>query len=445
MEIAPNLPESVYPRVVIIGGGFGGINLAKSLKKKPFQVVLIDKHNYHLFQPLLYQVATAGLEPSSIAFPIRGIVSRQENFYFRLGEVKKIDPDKNIINTSIGPVHYDYLVIATGSENNFFGNPHFEAFGIGMKSLPEAVRIRNYGLRLIEKVLLIKDEEEKKKALNFVITGGGPTGVELAGALAEFRDHILTKDYPELKKDWMNIYLVEGSSKLLAAFGEASSTEAYRILHEAGVKIYLETRVKDYDGEIVYLDNDEKIPTRSFIWSAGVKASPVSGLLPDAIEKNGRIKVNEYNQVRGYENIFAIGDVAQMIHDPHFPKGYPMLAQPAIQQGKKLAFNLVRLKDKRALEPFLYKDKGNMATIGRNHAIAEIGKMKLKGFIAWFAWMFVHLLFLMGFRNKLIVFINWMYGYFTYDRGTRIILKRDISDTEIMKRMVLEEKNKTAL
>lgn len=438
----PNIPESTLPRVVIIGAGFAGINIVKCLRGQAFQVVLLDRNNYHLFQPLLYQVATAGLEPSSIAFPIRGIFPGQKNFYFRLAEVRGINPDRKVLDTSIGPLRFDYLVIATGSGSNYFGNPGFEQYGIGMKTLSEAVRIRNYILRLMEKVLLIPDEDQKKRELSFVIVGGGPTGVELAGALAEFREFILKRDYPELRKEWMRIALIEASPRLLASFREPSSQNAFGVLEHEGVRIYLDTHVRSYDGEKVLLSNGEEIHTHSFIWSAGVKGLPVEGLDPASLLPNGRYSVNAYGQVKGYEFIFALGDVACVTGEPLYPKGHPMLAQPAIQQGKLLAKNLVRQRSGRSMLPFSYKDKGNLATIGRNHAVAEIGRLTMKGFPAWIAWMFVHLIFLMGFRNKLVVFLNWVYGYFTYDRGTRIILKRDISDTRTMDRMVLEDKTK---
>lgn len=424
MTLQPNIPDSPHPRVLIIGAGFAGINLVKALRGKPFQVVLIDRNNYHLFMPLLYQVATAGLEPSSIAFPVRGIFREKGNFIFRMAEVEKINPGDNSVDTAIGTISYDYLVMGTGSISNYFGNKNFEQYGKGMKSLYEAVGIRNYGLRVFERVLLMDDEEQKKKALNIVIVGAGPTGVELAGAMAEFKKSILPKDYPELAPGLMNIYLIEASSRVLATMSEAASAHTKDFLTKMGVKILLDTKVNDYDGETVTLGNGDTIPTRSFIWSAGVMGNALPGLDPATVLRNGRIEVDAFNQVKGSPNIFAIGDIAQMGNDPRFPRGYPMLAQVAIQQGKNLAGNLVRLIHKQALIPFKYKDKGSMATIGRNKAVADIGRSHLHGFFAWMAWMGVHLLFLMGFRNKLIVFMNWVYSYFTYDRGTRIILKR---------------------
>ena len=420
----PNIPDSPFPKVVIIGAGFAGINLVKTLQRKPFQVVLINQNNYHLFQPLLYQVATAGLEPSSIAFPIRGIFSHKENFIFRLAEVMQINTEGNYIETNIGEIHYDYLVIATGSTGNYFGNSHFEESGHGMKSLYEAVGLRNFGLRGLENALLLTNVEEKKEALNIVIVGGGPTGVELAGALAEFRKTIFPKDYPELSPDMMTIHLIEGSPKLLMNMSPEASAHTFKYLTRMGVQIRLNAKVEDYDGQHVFLGDGTSITTKYFIWSAGVKGSIPRGLNPEVIERNSRIKVNEYNQVQGFTNVFAIGDVAQMTTDARYLKGHPMLAQVAIQQGKNLGRNLINQRKNKPLSVFLYKDKGTMATIGRNKAVADIGKLHVTGFFAWVIWMTVHLMFLMGFRNKVIVFINWVYSYFTYERGTRILLKR---------------------
>lgn len=422
--INPNIPDSPFPRVVIIGAGFAGINLVKTLRRKLFQVVLINQNNYHLFQPLLYQVATAGLEPSSIAFPIRGIFSHKENFIFRLAEVMQIHSERNCIETNIGEIHYDYLVIATGSTGNYFGNSHFEELGHGMKSLYEAVGLRNFGLRGLENALLLTNVQEKKEALNIVIVGGGPTGVELAGALAEFRKTIFPKDYPELSPGMMTIHLIEGSPKLLMNMSPEASAHTFKYLTRMGVQIKLNAKVEDYDGQHVSLGDGTSITTKYFIWSAGVKGNIPPGLSPEAIERNSRIKVNEYNQVQGSVNVFAIGDVAQMTTDARYLKGHPMLAQVAIQQGKNLGRNLVKLRQNKPLSVFLYKDKGTMATIGRNKAVADIGKLHVTGFFAWVIWMTVHLMFLMGFRNKVIVFINWVYSYFTYERGTRIVLKR---------------------
>jgi len=422
--IQPNIPETTLPRVVIVGGGFGGINLAKKLKNAPVQVVLLDRNNYHLFQPLLYQVSTAGLEPDSIAFPLRGIFKKHRNITIRMAEVTGVRTAENILETGIGEIRYDYLVFATGSNTNFFGNKVIEEHAIGMKSLIEAVQIRNYVIKQFEESLLLKDEAEIKPKLNFVMVGGGPTGVELAGAFAELRKYIMPKDYPDLPVHLMNVYLIEGGPRLLASMSEKSSQKTMEGLQFLGVKVMCNTVVKEYDGKTLLLSTGETIQTQSLLWSAGVKGVPVTGIPKEIVIPNGRILVNEFNQVQGYTNIYAIGDIAQLDNDPKFPKGYPMVAQVAIQQAKNLAENLVREWKGQAMQPFRYKDLGSMATIGRNRAVAEFANMIMSGYFAWIVWMIVHLMSLLGFRNKLVVFINWFYRYFTYERGTRIIIKR---------------------
>ncbi|PUZ30459.1 NADH dehydrogenase [Chitinophaga costaii] len=434
--IQPNIPDNGQTRIVIVGGGFGGISLAKQLKNAPFQIVLLDRNNYHLFQPLLYQVATAGLEPESIAFPLRGIFSKQKNIHFRMAEVKRARPADNVLETSIGDIRYDYLVLATGSNTNFFGNKAIEEHAVGMKSLIEAVQIRNYVVKQFEEALLMPSEEEIKPKLNFVMVGGGPTGVELAGAFAELKQHILPKDYPELPLHLMNIYLIEAGPRLLAAMSEASSRKTADGLQQIGVKVMCNVAVKDYDGKVLQLSNGETIPSQSLLWSAGVKGVPIEGLPPEAIIPNGRIIVDDHNLVQGTANIYTIGDAAQLTNDPAFAKGYPMVAQVAIQQGKNLAHNLLAIRQQQPLRPFKYKDLGSMATIGRNRAVAEFSGMKLSGFIAWMAWMAVHLMTLMGFRNKLVVFTNWMYRYLTFDRGTRIIIKRGAANITKLRQIV---------
>ncbi|PSL47455.1 NADH dehydrogenase [Chitinophaga niastensis] len=422
--IQPNIPETTKPRVVIVGGGFGGVNLAKQLKHAPVQVVLLDRNNYHLFQPLLYQVSTAGLEPDSIAFPLRGIFKKQHNLVFRMAEVTGIRTSENILETGIGEIRYDHLVFATGSNTNFFGNKGIEENAIGMKSLIEAVQIRNYVIKQFEESLLLKDPEEIKPKLNFVMVGGGPTGVELAGAFAELRKYIMPKDYPDLPQELMNVYLIEAGPKLLASFSEQTSKKTLEALHHLGVRVMINTGVKEYDGQTITLSTGEHIKTQSLLWSAGVKGVPVAGLPPEILLPNGRILVNEFNQVKGYTNVLAIGDIAQMTNDPRFPKGYPMVAQVAIQQGKNVAHNIRLALENKPMKDFYYKDLGSMATIGRNRAVAEFAGMRLNGYFAWIVWMIVHLMSLLGFRNKLVVFINWFYRYFTYERGTRIIIKR---------------------
>jgi len=437
--IQPNIPETGRPRVVIVGGGFGGINLAKQLKKTPVQVVLLDRNNYHLFQPLLYQVSTAGLEPDSIAFPLRGIFGRQKNFHFRMAEVRGVRPEEHILETGIGNIRYDYLVLATGSNTNFFGNKLIEEHAIGMKSLIEAVQIRNYVIKQFEESLLLADKAEIKAKLTFAVVGGGPTGVEMAGAISELRKYILPKDYPELPLDCMEIYLIEAGPRILPALSDLSSARAENGLRALGIHVLTNVLVKNYDGQTLLLANGDQIATRSLIWAAGVKGVPINGLPKDTVIPNGRILVNEFCQVKGYNDIYAIGDIAQLTNDPRFPKGYPMVAQVAIQQGRLVAANLVKQLRQEPLQAFHYKDLGSLATIGRNKAVAEIGKMKWSGRLAWFIWMVVHLMSLLGFRNKMVVFINWCYRYFTFDRGTRIIIKRGAANIVKLRQSVLTE------
>jgi NADH dehydrogenase len=431
----PNIPDSGLPRVVVVGGGFGGIAAVKALHRSGMQIVLIDRNNFHLFQPLLYQVSTAGLEPDSIAFPLRGIFRKSADFHIRMAEVTKVFPEQQLLETNIGRLHYDYLIMATGSDTNFFGMTDIQTNAIGMKSLLEAIQIRSYILHQFEQTLLLTDVEEIRSRLCFVITGGGPTGVELSGALAELRKNVLPRDYPELPISEMKVYLVEAGERLLAAMSPQSSRKTLEALQGLGVEVILGTSVKAYDGESLTLNDGRTIRARSVIWSAGVKAVPVSGLPELALQKNGRVLVNMVNQVEGVDRIFAIGDIAQ-ISDPKYPRGYPMVAQVAIQQGKLAAKNLIRLQNGKTMLPFHYKDKGTMSTIGRNKAVAEVGGIKMSGLPAWIAWMVVHLLFLMGFRNKLIVFMNWLYRYFTFDRGSRIIFRRGSSNIEKLRESV---------
>ena len=419
-----NIPISEKPRVVIIGGGFAGMSLAKHLLKEELQVVLLDRHNYHTFQPLLYQVSTSGLEPDSIAYPLRKVTRHSKEGYFRLTEVNAISAEKNIIHTDIGDLAYDYLVIATGSKTNFFGNKSIEKNGIWMKTIPQALNIRSLILENLEQAVITADLEERKALLNFVVAGAGPTGVELCGAIAEVRNNIVPSDFRDLDPSEIEIHLVEGMDRVLPPMSEKASRKAHEFLEQLGVKIHLNTMVSEYDGEIVTTNQEGlSFHTATFIWSAGVTGAPVKGLNASAmVEKANRYRVNAFNQVEGYENVFAIGDIALMQNDD-FPKGHPMVAQPAIQQGKHLAKNLKRLLKKQALVPFDYNDKGTMATIGRNKAVVDMGNFKFSGFFAWFIWMFVHLYFLVGFRNRTITFFNWVYNYVNFDKASRLIIR----------------------
>lgn len=423
MDKNMNIPKSKFPRVVIIGGGFGGISLAKKLLKHEVQTVLIDKHNYHTFQPLLYQVSTSGLEPGSIAYPLRKIIRSSDRGYFRMAEVTSIDAEKQLVHSSIGEVAYDYLVIATGSKTNFFGNKSIEENSIWMKTVPQALNIRSLILENLEQAVITDDPEEKSALLNFVIAGAGPTGVELSGAISELRNNIVEKDYPDLDASQMEIHLIEGEDRVLPPMSETASKKASKFLHELGVKIHLNTRVESYDGTWVKTNKELNFRTRTFIWSAGVTGAPVKGLNASAlIEKANRYNVNQFNQVNGYPNIFAIGDIAVM-ETKDFPKGHPMVAQPAIQQGKHLGKNLLKSLKGEKMEPFEYFDKGTMATVGRNRAVVDLGKYNFGGFFAWFVWMFVHLWFLIGFRNRLVTFFNWVYNYVNYDKAARLIIR----------------------
>jgi len=418
-----NIPHADKPRIVIVGGGFAGIAIVEKLKNKEVQVVLIDKHNYHTFQPLLYQVATGGLEAGSIAYPLRKVIQEYDDFYFRLTSVKEIDTKNQKIISEIGDLHYDYLVIATGSKTNFFGNKEIERNAMSMKTIPQSLNIRSLILENFEQAVLTNDQSEKDALINFVLVGAGPTGVELAGALAEMKKAILQKDYPDLDISKMGINLIQSDDKVLSTMSEKSSIAAEKFLNKLGVKIWKNVRVTNYDGRTVSTNSDLSFETATVIWTAGVEGAPISGLNSDAfVERVKRIKVNEFNQVNGYENIFALGDIASM-ETKDYPKGHPMMAQPAIQQGKLLGENIIKLIKNKPMKPFQYNDKGSMATIGRNLAVVDLPKYHFSGVFAWFVWMIVHLFSLIGFKNKAVVFLNWVYNYIRFDREGRLIIR----------------------
>ncbi|NHN26933.1 NAD(P)/FAD-dependent oxidoreductase [Flavobacterium jejuense] len=418
-----NIPRSSFPRIVIIGGGFAGIALAKKLRNKKVQVVLLDKHNYHNFQPLMYQVATGGLEPDSIAYPIRKVVQEHNDFYFRLAEVKEIDSKNNKIIADIGELKYDYLVLATGSKTNFFGNKEMERNCMAMKTIPQSLNIRSLILENFEQALLTNDIEERHSLMNFVLVGGGPTGVELAGALAEMKKAILPKDYPDLDIRKMEINLIQSGDRILNTMSENASTKAEKFLVKLGVSVWKNVRVTGYDSRTVTTNSDLTFDSATVIWTAGVQGALVNGLdINSLIARADRVKVNAYNQVEDYENIFAVGDIASMSLE-NYPQGHPMMAQPAIQQGKHLADNFARLLAKKDMKPFAYKDKGSMATIGRNKAVVDLPNYHFSGVFAWFVWMFVHLFSLIGFKNKAVVFLNWVYNYIRFDREARLIIR----------------------
>ena len=418
-----NLPESSQPRIVIIGAGFGGISLAKALRKLPAQVVVIDRHNYHTFQPLLYQVSTSGLEPDSIAYPIRKVLKRLENFYFRMASVERISTEHKMIHTDKGSLTYDYLVIATGTKTNFFGNANIENNAMPMKTVPQALNIRSLMLQNFEQADDATDEQQRKALLTFCIVGAGPTGVELAGAIAELKNNVFPTDYRHLNMSEMEIHLFEGGSRVLSPMSEKASAKAHHFLENLGVKIHVNTIVADYDGFTMVTKDNVTFHTENLIWAAGVTGAAVDGFeAPAMIPRLNRYKVNRFNQIEGFEDVFAIGDIAYMETEA-FPKGHPQVAQPAIQQGDLLAKNLFLLWEGKPMKPFRYFDKGSLATVGRNRAVADLGKLKFGGFFAWFIWIFVHLVSLVGFRNKVVVLFNWAYNYINYDKAARLIVR----------------------
>lgn len=417
-----NIPQSNLPRVIIIGGGFAGIALAKKLKNKAVQVVLLDKHNYHTFQPLLYQVATGGIEAGSIAYPIRKVIHEHKDFYFRLCHVNEIDTKNNRVIADIGELSFDYLVIATGSKTNYFGNKEIERNSIAMKTIPQSLSIRSLILENFEQALLSTDENERNALINFVLVGAGPTGVELAGALAEMKNAILHKDYPDLDISKMQINLVQSGDRILNTMSEKSSGAAEKYLKDLGVNVLKNVRVTSYDGRTISTNTNLVLETATLIWTAGVQGAMVNGLPASAlVERVERIKVNEFSQVVGFENIFALGDIASMVSD-EYPQGHPQVAQPAMQQGRLLGENLEKLLKNEKMKPFEYNDKGSMATIGRNKAVVDLPKYHFHGVFAWFVWMFVHLFSLIGFKNKAIVFMSWAYNYIRFDREGRLII-----------------------
>ncbi|AXO79457.1 NAD(P)/FAD-dependent oxidoreductase [Olleya aquimaris] len=418
-----NIPKSSFPRVIIIGGGFAGIALAKKLSKQEVQVVLLDKHNYHTFQPLLYQVSTGGLEPDSIAYPIRKVLQDFPNFFFRLANVSEINTDNNRVITNIGELKYDYLVVASGSKTNYFGNKSIKENSMEMKTIPQSLNLRSLILENFEEALLTSDLNERNALMNFVIVGAGPTGVELAGALAEIKKGILPKDYPDLDTRLAQINLIQSGDKILKAMSTKASKKAEDFLEDLGVHVWKNIRVTGYDGKTVTTNSDLTFDAATVVWAAGVKGAAIKGIDAEQfVTRGNRIIVNEFNQVKGLDNIFAIGDVAQMETEA-VPSGHPMMAQPAIQQGKLLGENLLKLLENKPMKPFVYNDKGSMATIGRNKAVVDLPKFKFQGVFAWFVWMFVHLFFLIGFRNRMVVFINWVYNYIRFDREARLIIR----------------------
>ena len=411
--------------VVVVGGGFAGINLAQQLYNNPhFSVTVVDQNNYNFFPPLLYQVATGFLEISNIAFPFRKLFQGKSNTSFRLGELQKIVPEEKKIILSTGDLSYDYLVLATGTETNFFGMENVKKHALPMKTVNDAVEMRNYLLQTAEKATVISDPGERRKFGSIVIAGGGPTGVEISGMLAEMKEYVFAKDYPELNISQIKIFLVDASPTLLSPMSKKSQNYTYDTLTKSGVTVKLDVSVKDYVDDTVILSNGEKIETKILIWAAGVTSRVFEGMPKESYGRGRRLLVDEYNKVKGVDAIYAIGDTCFQTTDENFPEGHPQLAQVAIQQGKRLAKNLVAQQKQKPMKPFAYNDKGSMAIIRRNKAVADLPKgVFFRGFIAWAMWLFIHLLSLINYRNRIKTLYNWTASYFTRDQSLRMIIR----------------------
>lgn len=417
-----NIPHTDKKRVVIVGGGFAGLNLAKKLRKcNQYQVVLIDQNNYHLFKPLLYQVASAGLDPSDVSFPFRKVFRAKKNIFFRMGRMLAVHPEQNRLETSSGSIHYDYLVIATGCVPNFFGIKDIEKYAWPMADVRDSLRIRNTMFYNLERAMIAPTDTDRQTMLNIVIVGGGASGVEIAGAMAEMRRYIVPKDYPGVDIALMHIYLIEGRDRLLANMSSKTSAGCLQVLKEKGVEVLLGISVTDYRDNQVYCSDGRVIRTANLIWTSGVKSEVIRGIENSQKEHRGRILTDSYNRIKGFENIFAIGDVA-FVDDPLYPVGYPQLARVAISQGQRLAANLIALVNDRPMKPYRYVPIGVLATVGRNRAFVEWGKLYLEGFWAWMVWSVIHILFLIGVQSKIKVFTGWIWNYFGKDLPVRLII-----------------------
>ena len=426
-DISGNIKKSI----VIIGGGLGGLELATRLVKTDFQVTLIDKNNYNHFPPLIYQVASAGLEPSSISFPFRRLFQEKDNFFFRMATVEKIETEQKRVVTSIGDIEYDYLVIAAGATTNYFGNKQIQENCLPMKTVSEAMHLRNTILRNLEKAEIEKDPDKKQALMNVVIVGGGPAGVEIAGAVAEMKKNVIARDYPHLAaNNRMHIYLVNAADRLLSTMDEYSSQKALEGLKALYVHVRQPYMALSYENGVLKTDKGLDIPAETVIWVSGVCATHLEGLPKECYGRAGRIKTDRFCKVKGVEDVYAIGDISFVEGDEEYPNGHPQLAQVAIQQAKCVAKNFEAEVKGKSPEMFKYKNLGTMATIGRNRAVAEIGKSKFSGFFAWFLWLVVHLRSILGVKNKTIILLNWLWGYINYKQSLRLILKADDKNKE---------------
>lgn len=413
------------PHLIVIGCGFAGLELVKNLHNKPIRVTVLDKNNYFNFQPLMYQVASGGLGPDAIAYPLRKIISKMPNVVFRMAEVLEVKPNDKKVITSIGTMDYDYLCIATGAQTNFFGNKELEQHSMQLKSIPDALDLRSDILQEFEKALSASETGKIERYLNFVVVGGGPTGVETAGALAEIKKHVLPSDYKELDASKMQVHLIEAAPRVLAAMSEISSAKAKRFLEDIGVHVKVNTAVQAYDATTgaLTLNNGDVLHTDTVIWSAGVKGKTIPGIPTETIVRGNRYQVDEFNRLKDSDSIFVIGDIAYSTYDKAYPNGHPMVATVAQQHGRLLAKNLMANLSNKPMKPFIYLNLGSMATIGRHRAVFEIFGVKMQGYVAWLGWMFLHLMLLVGFRNRLVVFMNWMWNYLSYQRAIRIITR----------------------
>ena len=424
-EIA--ITKNNLPRVVVIGAGFAGLNLVKTLEHNPVQVILIDQNNHHQFQPLLYQVAISGLEPDSVVSPVRKLFKSCNNMIFRMANVESVDNENNRVITNIGYVRYDYLVIATGSSTNFYGLKNIEKNSIGLKNINDAINLRSWILQNLESAIDGSTDDEKQRLIRFVVVGGGPAGVEMAGALAEFKKYLLNSDYPEIDKELMKIFLIQSGERILPTMSVRASTHALKTIKGLNVEVMLNSRVKDYDGKTLIVetaDGTSSIQAGALIWTAGVQGNVLNGIDPGLIMRGNRIQVNEYSQIQGLENAFAIGDIAFM-QTSQYPNGHPMVAQVAIQQARTLGKNILsKVENEKFKNVFRYKERGSMAIIGKKDAVADIKNVFLNGRIGWLIWSMIHLITLTGFKNKIAVAVNWMIKYFTYDKANQLIIRK---------------------